>query len=78
VVQRGGSVAVSWNGGSAAKTCALYMSDATRRNYQPWPNALTGSHPAALTSDTVFSLTCIGAGGAYLPGAVPNVTVRVK
>ncbi len=78
-VARGGTATVTWNGGSGAKTCALYLTDATRNNYQPWGNALTGSHPVpGITSTTSFSLTCLGAGGAYLPGPVPTAVVRVN
>jgi hypothetical protein len=78
-VARGGTATVSWDGGPDASTCAVFLSDATRTNYQPWESAVTGSQQVAdLSSTTIFSMTCIDRTGGYLPGPTPTATIDVE
>jgi hypothetical protein len=78
-VASGGSVTVNWDGGSEAINCAVYLSDAGRTNYQPWPSSVTNTARIdGITSSTILSMTCIGEGGAYLPGPTPTATITVN
>jgi hypothetical protein len=75
-VAPGNEIWIAWNGGARAASCRVYLSDATRTNYEPW-GALppTGNAAVAVSSDTLFNMICTDAAAQELQNATALVRI---